>query len=287
MPNFIKLGQTVPSLSIPRLDVANGFSARALVVDPDLTFFKYQAYDDRVKRMVELDQDSALELKLNPYTAYYMLVARLNTDLNGRIASDSFELQYLRMSEKVYQSLSRQIEENPNFTHIVISKGPKQTNEQGRDVSEVKYEVSSRPLDSIIPNALVRLQEIKAKPDFLRSCCAFIDSSTSISVEEYRQRLQAYYQQNSASAPLAAPGLASRPAPLPSAPVTASVPAHSVSSPIVPTAPTPKQVADPGRPFAGSDFASKVAQAPSTVASVTEDPNLREFSDFEESGDDF
>lgn len=228
----IKLGQSVPSLSIPRTDVQPGFMARVIILNPDMLFAKYLIYDEKVKRSVEVTQEEAIALRMNPYTNYYMLVGRLNTDLSGRISSDEFKLEYLQMSEKVYENLRRLIEENPNFTHLVITK-TKKTNDRGQDVSETKIETSSKPISDLIPQSLVKVQELNAKPGFLESCWKMVDSSTSITMDMYRKRLAELNQGTSASS-------------------MGSIPQASLAaSAIVPTTAKIPQVSkdDPGSPF--------------------------------------
>jgi hypothetical protein len=72
----VELGTTVKSVGINRSAVADGMKGKAILIEKHPRY-KNIAFDESVKRYVEVDQDLVIKYRLNPIGRYYFLIARL------------------------------------------------------------------------------------------------------------------------------------------------------------------------------------------------------------------
>lgn len=205
-------------------------------------FAKAQAYDDRIKRSIEVDQEAILKYRFEKVLSYYyILIARLNTDNRGNVVSDDVVIEYLRLSEKQWDDLTISMNEMGSFTSLLLTK-VKQTGNDGKDFSYVEVKLSNY---KEIPQAVfAKVEQMVQTENFVQSIWGMVDAATTITVEMYEQKLKEYYEElakksgqpaNSMQAPTVA-------APTPPAPAI-QAPANPIQPPkrIIQGA-TPRQV---------------------------------------------
>lgn len=179
----IQLGTKVRPLGINRVDVAEGFQCRAILLDPNPQV-AFIAWDENLKRKVEVDQDMVIKYGLRPMTTYYYLVAKLNTDMNSNIVNNQFTIEYLQLSENVNSEFVDALNEMPNFTSLKLTKIKKVAD--GRDFSYIKV----IPSQVELPEGLIKeIDAIRATEGALDSMWQLIDASTSIKREQYEKLL--------------------------------------------------------------------------------------------------
>lgn len=131
----IPMGSFVKSISISRSNVAKGTKGRAVLIDPNPRAI-YLAYDNAHKCAVLADQETVIKYKLSPRTYYLFLLARLNTDMTGKQVNDEFIVEYLRLSENVYNDFIDGYNEMDSVNSLVLKPVTKQ-GQNGQDFSYV------------------------------------------------------------------------------------------------------------------------------------------------------
>lgn len=200
------------SPNINRSNVAEGFPGRAVLLGENCVFAKAQAYDDRIKRSIEVDQEAILKYRFDKVLSYYyILIARLNTDNRGNVVSDDVVIEYLRLSEKQWDDLTVSMNEMGTFTSLLLTK-VKKTGDDGKDFSYVEVKLSNY---KDIPQAVfAKVEQMVQTENFVQSIWGMVDAATTITVEMYEQKLREYYEElakkngqptNSMQAPVAAP----------------------------------------------------------------------------------
>lgn len=180
----VTIGTKVKPLGIQRLSVGEGQKCRAVLIDPN-PCMKYIAYDNAHKCRVEVDQDMVIKYGLSASATFYYLVAKLNTDLNGRIIGDNFTVEYLQLSETLNNRLSDQITEQGIPASFSMNK-VKKLGDGGKDFSHIEVTPSAvKPEGSL----LQKIEELRANKEFIDKCWAMIDATTSISKEKYEKIL--------------------------------------------------------------------------------------------------
>lgn len=248
MGQFIQFGQSASSVSISRVDIAVGYTGYCIPLDNN-TLAKNIVYV-RGFGNLELDSQSMVEFRLEPQLYYFFLVARLNCDQYGQVASDDITVEYIRMTEKQYFRFLGLRRANPNANAIMLQK-EKRTNQEGKDVSSVDYTPATLQYSDAIRQ---RIQLLTAKPEVIQGLYTQVDAVTSKTADAYRAYLsslaggvsqapglpQQTYQAPPAQAAAPVPHPAPAPAPVPPA---ASYPASGYAS-----APTAPQAQAPGLP---------------------------------------
>lgn len=229
------------SPNINRSNVAEGFPGRAVLLGENCVFAKAQAYDDRIKRSIEVDQEAILKYRFDKVlTYYYILIARLNTDNRGNVVSDDVVIEYLRLSEKQWDNLTISMNEMGSFTSLLLTK-VKKTGDDGRDFSYVEVKLSNY---KEIPAAVsAKVEQIVQTENFVNSIWGMVDAATTITVEMYEQKLKEYYEE-----------LAKK----------SGQPANAMQAPVpqpVPQAPT-NSIQPPKRIIQGSSAPRQVQPAP-------------------------
>lgn len=224
----VQLGSKVKPLGINRVDVAEGFQCRAILLDPDPQV-AFIAWDETLKRKVEVDQDMVIKYGLRPMTTYYYLVAKLNTDMNSNIVNNQFTIEYLQLSENVNSEFVDALNEMPNFTSLKLTKIKKVA--EGRDYSYIKV----IPSQVDIPEGLMKeIEAIRSTDGAIDAMWQLINASTSIKKDQYEKLLADPNAQVQGSQPLqpqvAAPQVKQRPLPAPKQQV-ATKPATQQESP--------------------------------------------------------
>jgi hypothetical protein len=131
----VQMGGFVRNISVGRANVAQGTKGRAVLVDPNPRAI-YLAFDNVNKCSVLADADSVIKYKLNPRTYYVFLLARLNTDMKGTQVGNEIVIEYLRLSESVYQDFVDAYNEMPSVSSIILKPVVKKGN-NGQDFSYV------------------------------------------------------------------------------------------------------------------------------------------------------
>lgn len=181
------------SPNINRSNVAEGFPGRAVLLGENCVFAKAQAYDDRIKRSIEVDQEAILKYRFDKVlTYYYILIARLNTDNRGNVVSDDVVIEYLRLTEKQWDDLTISMNEMGSFTSLLLTK-VKKTGDDGRDFSYVEVKLSNY---KEIPAAVsAKVEQMVQTENFVNSIWGMVDAATTITVEMYEQKLKEYYEE--------------------------------------------------------------------------------------------
>lgn len=269
----VAFGTRVRSMSIPRCDVANGMKGRAVMIDPNVAV-KQIAYDDVNKCRVEItSQEESIELKLAPRATFYLLIARLNTDMQGNVASPDFQVEYVQMAESVYNDFLDQAEQVGTFQSLLLQKFSRSASDQYGYVKPI----AAPAYDAQIPQEVYdRIESMRNTPGVLEGIWAMIDQATSLTVEQYRQRL-ANNEQNG-GAPAGRPAIAARPqAPRPALNGGTTRAAAPKPAPKAATKPAPKAAAPkPAQP-------AQEAAPEATVPTVDGEG----FGDFDAGGEDF
>lgn len=180
----VQLGTKVRPLGINRTNVADGYKCRAVLVDLNPRV-KYIAWDPKLKKRIEVDQDFIIKYNLRPMTQFYYLIAKLNTDMNGQVVGDQFVVEYLQLSENVNNEFSDSIEEFGNFSSLLLTKVTKK-GDNGKDFSYIKVTPSSL---QISPEIQSKVLELRNNTQALESMWNLIDRATSITAEEYENLL--------------------------------------------------------------------------------------------------
>lgn len=242
----IPLGGKMESPNINRSNVAEGFPGRAVLLGENCVFAKAQAYDDRIKRSIEVDQEAILKYRFDKVlTYYYILIARLNTDNRGNVVSDDVVIEYLRLSEKQWDDLTISMNEMGSFTSLLLTK-VKKSGDDGRDFSYVEVKLSNY---KEIPAAVsAKVEQMVQTENFVNSIWGMVDAATTITVEMYEQKLKEYYEELAKKNGQPANAMqAPAPQPVPQAPTNSIQPPKRIiqgsSAPRqVQPAPAPQQV---------------------------------------------
>jgi hypothetical protein len=182
----VPIGTRVSRLGIQRLSVGEGAKCRAILLDPNPRV-KYIAYDENLRRRVEVDEEMCIKYALRPSTTFFYLVAKLNTDLNGNVIGDKFTVEYLQLSENLNNDLSDLIAEQGTPKSFSLTK-VKKTGEGGKDFSYIKVTPSQQGFEdnkSLHQN----LDKLRETPNFIETCWAMIDADTSLNREQYEKLL--------------------------------------------------------------------------------------------------
>lgn len=214
MGQFIPFGQSASSVSISRVDIAVGYTGYCIPLDNN-TLAKNIVYV-RGFGNLELDSQSMVEFRLEPQLYYFFLVARLNCDQYGQVASDDITVEYIRMTEKQYFRFLGLRRANPNANAIMLQK-EKRTNQEGKDVSSVDYTPATLQYSDAIRQ---RIQLLTAKPEVIQGLYTQVDAVTSKTADAYRA-----YLSSLAGGVSQAPGLPTPPpqqqlGPMPTVPPT-------------------------------------------------------------------
>lgn len=214
MGQFIQFGQSASSVSISRVDIAVGYTGYCIPLDNN-TLAKNIVYV-RGFGNLELDSQSMVEFRLEPQLYYFFLVARLNCDQYGQVASDDITVEYIRMTEKQYFRFLGLRRANPNANAIMLQK-EKRTNQEGKDVSSVDYTPATLQYSDAIRQ---RIQLLTAKPEVIQGLYTQVDAVTSKTADAYRA-----YLSSLAGGVSQAPGLPTPPpqqqlGPMPTVPPT-------------------------------------------------------------------
>lgn len=222
----LTLGSKIKNSAIQRSSVADNFTARAILLGFDQIYAKQVAYDSNTKSTVEVDQEAILKYRFSRAIIYYYIpVARLNTDIYGRVVSEDFTIEYVRLTEGQYEEFARQATEMGTFVSVCLKKVAKK-GANGQDFSYVDVTPSNYGANGEIPQAVfAKLEQMNATPGFSEGVWSMIDLATSISVAEYEKVLA-----ESANATHQA-GVGQ-----------GSTPQTYVPAPPVPVAPQPQQV---------------------------------------------
>lgn len=181
----VQIGTRVKPLGIQRLSVGEGQKCRAVLIDPNPQM-KYVAYDENVKRRVEVDQDMVIKYGLRASATFYYLVAKLNTDLNGNVIGDQFVVEYLQLSENLNNEFSENLMEQGGVVKSLSLKYVKKTGANGRDFSYIKPTVSAWEPEGSLAD---KINQLRSNPDFISKCWMMVDADTSITKEAYEKLL--------------------------------------------------------------------------------------------------
>lgn len=250
----VDFGTKVKAIEVGRTQCAENVAGRAIVLDPSPAVKQcawlegVNAKGEPVKRSVELNQDEAIRFRATPRVNYYMLIARLNTDMNGNVVGDDIVVEYLQMSAKVYDDFIEACESIGNYTTIKLKK-------EVRKPGDTYGYVKPIPANNVqvSPEVLAKVEKMRNTPQFLESLWFMVDSATSITVAAWQELIgkPVVPQQQQGILPGASyqqpQGIPAQPVPQP-AQHFAPKPAPSVShnQPSAPTQPND---------FGGDDFA--------------------------------
>lgn len=177
---IIKMGTKAKSAAILRSVLADGCKGRAILLSKDPAV-KQIAFDNKIRRAVEVTQNDCIRLRLSPRATYYLLIARLNTDLKGVVHGSEFVIEYLQLSESVYNEFVEQVEEMGKFTSIVLNKVSK------GEYSYIKVSPSNQY--QVTDELKEKIRELRKNTELISAMWQMVDISTSITVAEYEKLL--------------------------------------------------------------------------------------------------
>lgn len=186
MAQRLGFGESIPTLGIKRCDIGPGYTGYFIPLVRDV-LAKQIAYVSGFGS-VEVDQASMIEFKLNPTNYYFLLVARLDTDIQSvqaTLRSESITVEYIRLTQSQYQDYLRAWEVNPQAQAVSFTKETRK-NKDGKDVSSLKYTLAGF---NITPGIAQRLEQLRAQPEVIDRLFQEVDATTSQSVENYRKWL--------------------------------------------------------------------------------------------------
>lgn len=196
----VRFGSMVKNVTINRSEVADNCVGKAILLknDPE---YAHIAFDQTNKCAVYVTQDDIIKYGLSPRTYYIFLIARLNTDMMGNVHGDDFVVEYLRLSDNVYQEFVTNAEEiwdssdDDEIRMIKLKKETKKGN--GADFSYVKpYAMGKREVPS--PSLINKIKELRNSPA-LDKMWELVDINCAKSIEEYEKILEG--NQNSSDKP--------------------------------------------------------------------------------------
>lgn len=179
----IQLGQKIKPVAIQRANVADNVQGRAMLLDLNPRV-KQIAYDDRVKRAVEVSQEDCIKHRLSPRPTYYFLIARLNTDMQGTVVGSDIIVEYLQLSASTYDKFSTAILEVGGASKMASLLLTKVINKDYGYVSPMP----SAKID--FPNeALEKVKALRGNKAAIEGMWEMVNIATSIDIVEYEKLL--------------------------------------------------------------------------------------------------
>lgn len=179
----VALGTRVNRLGIPRVSVAEGSKCRVVLLDENPRM-KHVAYDETIRRSVEVDQDMCIRYGLRPSPTFYYLVAKLNTDLQGRVIGDRFTVEYLQLSETQNNEFADAIDEQGIPNSLMLTK-LKKTDQNGRDLSTIKVTLSKQDPLAEDANLAAKVNAVRNNTELIENSWKLIDAVTTITKDNY------------------------------------------------------------------------------------------------------
>lgn len=184
MSGFVKvnMGGRIKSVSIQRSDVPamKGALGRAILLDPCPRACNL-GWDKATKTMVYCDQESAIRYKLQPRTYYIFLLGRLNTTLQGDVVGDDIIVEYLQVSDKVYEDFIVAYNEFPSVSTIALKK---------EATSPTYSYVKPLPSTYQIPEVYIKGIQDKLSRLDLNVLWALLENNVAKSPEQYEEILR-------------------------------------------------------------------------------------------------
>lgn len=151
----LPMGSFVRSISIQRSAVSNGARGRAVLIDPSPRAI-YLAYDNANKCAILADQDAVIKYRLTPRTYYLFLLARLNTDMKGNQVGDEIVVEYLRLSDNIYEGFVDTYTEMDQVNSIILKPVTKK-GQNGQDFSYVEPIPSKEAATDAVYDAIEKM----------------------------------------------------------------------------------------------------------------------------------
>lgn len=192
----VPFGSIKQALGINRANVADNMKGKAILLDPDPAF-KNVAFDDRVKRSVEVTQEMVLKHGLNPRSVYLFLIARLNTDMKGNVIGDDIVIEYVQFSENLYRNYVDAVEATGvPMNGMVLKKVSKSVD--GRDFSYVEGLPANIKVEQGVKE---QLNKIVGTAGAIDAMWSMVDAASTTPVKEYEAKLLEYYKEHPDAAP--------------------------------------------------------------------------------------
>ena len=185
MGELLSFGNTVSSLTINRVNIDFNQVGYVVLLD-NRVLAKQVAYFEGFG-YVEMTQEDVINTGKNASTCYIMLAARLNTDQRGTVYGDDITVEYMRMSQRQYNSLCAGFQAVPGATALMIRK-ERNVNAQGKDVSSVSYTPAMLELS---PAVVQKLELLRANPATIQGLFTQVDSLTGVPIAKYHEWLAA------------------------------------------------------------------------------------------------
>lgn len=144
----VRLGETIPTISINRSDVADGTKGRCIPLTQDWFAVSIAFVETPKRGAYYVDTEKVLKYGLTARNYYVCPVARLHTDARGNLIDSSIRIEYLRLSDDIYNEFASDTCEMAKFETIALSKVAK------GNFSYVKPKASNRPQDATIMQAV-------------------------------------------------------------------------------------------------------------------------------------
>ena len=180
----VQLGQRVKAVAIQRVNVADNVKGRAMLLDINPRV-KQIAYDERVRRTVEVSQEDCIRHRLSPRPTYYLLVGRLNTDMNGTVVGSDIMVEYLQLSSSIYEKFADSVVEAGGPSRLASILLTKIVNKEYGYVNPVPSAAKDFPKE-----ALEKIQALRSNKELINSMWGMVDVSTSITIDQYEEMLE-------------------------------------------------------------------------------------------------
>lgn len=171
------------ALGILRSNVADGCKGFGILIDKN-PMFKNIAFDEKIKRAVEVDQDAVIKYNLQPRANYLFLIARLNTDMKGTIIGDDVTVEYLSLSQTLYNEYTDGVLAVGKCNAVMLTKVKKSAD--GRDFSYIKVQGANI---KVTPELQAKIKEMRHNANLVSTLWQMVDSSTSMSITDYVAKL--------------------------------------------------------------------------------------------------
>ena len=192
MGQLIGFGDTIQKDGIDKFDCAEGTKVKAMFINYQKPYACTMAFDETIKRYVECDKEMVIKYGLNPSPRYVFLVAKLTTDMNGKILGEQEEkVTYLSMSNKQYEhfvessynlggwdgfvTLTKVKQKGNNTDYSYIDAMPASSNAQG--------------FDQISQVLMARLNQLATDENLLIGSLRLVNQAMGLNKQQYEERI--------------------------------------------------------------------------------------------------
>lgn len=181
----IQFGTRQKAIGVLRSNVADGCKGFAILIDVNPKY-KDIAYDEKIKRAVEVDQDAVIKYRLNPRGIYLFLVARLNTDMMGNIVGEEVVMEYVQLSDGLYTEYTEGVKAVGKCNAMMLTK-IKKSGPNGEDYSYTKIQGANVEVTDALR---AKIKELRVSKELQAALWDMVDSATSMKLPDFEKLLK-------------------------------------------------------------------------------------------------